>query len=76
MSVGPGKSPQLTIAGDCRMRERGQMRTWGAWDPRCVRGGRFGARNRKSRPSGTISVGTEENPQLSLAGGCGMRERG
>ena len=58
------------------MRERGGMTGWGLWSPVCARGGRFGARNQKSRGTGAILVGPGDNPQLTIAGGCGMRERG
>jgi hypothetical protein len=76
VSVGPGKNPQLTMAGGCRVQERGQLRAWGTWNPRYARGGRFGTRTRNSSPLGLISVGHGENPQLTMAGGCRMQERG
>jgi hypothetical protein len=76
VSVGPGKNPQLTMARGCRVQERGYLRAWGAWNLICVRRGRFDARAQKSSPLGSISVGRGENPQLMMAGGCWMRERG
>jgi len=55
------------------MQDRGQLRVWGAWNPRYT-GGAGLARETENRAL-AISVGPEENPQLSLAGGCGLRER-
>ena len=43
---------------------------------RDAQGGRFGRRNRKLCRMGTMTVGPEENPLLTAAGGCGMWERG
>jgi hypothetical protein len=36
----------------------------------------FGGQNQNSHHMGAISVGSGKNPQLTAAGGCGMRERG
>jgi hypothetical protein len=37
--VGPAKSPQLMIAGACRLRDSGQFCAWEAWNPRYTGGG-------------------------------------
>jgi hypothetical protein len=76
VSVGPGVQPLLIVAGCCRVRARGQMRAWGAWNARCARGGWFDARTQKLSPTGSISVGPRKRPQLTMAGGFRMRVRG
>ena len=45
-------------------------------EPGTHEGGRFGTRNRASSPRGLISVGFGKSPQLTIAGGCRMWERG
>jgi hypothetical protein len=51
ISVGPRANPQLTVAGGCGVRERGQCRAWGTWSPRCSgKGGLAGeTENRTAR---------------------------
>jgi hypothetical protein len=48
----------------------------GGLEPEMHKGGSVWRVKPKSPHTGAISVGSRETPQLSVAGGCRMRERG
>jgi hypothetical protein len=68
ISVGPAGNPQLTVAGGCGMRERGQLKGWGAWSPRCTRGAGL-ARETENRAHGLDIGGTCGKPPADGSGG-------